>query len=193
MFETLDDVLADMAQRLEGAATNRKCPMHMPVVVTSNVDARTMVLRAFDGQDWSVRFHTDMRSPKVAAIAADPRMAVLLYDHPGKVQIRVRGRGEIISTGDIAERAWVSSDNFARRCYLGDSPGAISDRATSGLPAEFEGIKPSDDDLVPARQNFAALQITLTSLDWQYLAQSGHMRAQFDRDGDIWSGRWVAP
>lgn len=195
MFETLDDVRQDLAQRLEGAANDRRSAMHVPAVVTSDVDARGMVLREFDADAWSLRFHTDNRSPKVAAIEADPRMAVLFYDKPAKVQIRVRGVGEVLREGPLVDQVWQESDNFARRCYLGEGPGSPSSASTSGLPSEFEGVEPNDEQLIPARPNFAILRIELRELDWFYLAHTGHIRARFKRGNSAqeWSGGWVAP
>lgn len=197
MFDTLDACLTDCRDRLIRAPRDRKSPLHTPVIVTADVDARVMVLRAFDASAWALRLHTDARAPKAAALAADPRMAVLFYDKGEKIQIRARGIGEILRTGPDVDAAWNASTNFARRCYLGEGPGAGSDMPTSGLPAEFEGVEPDDAQLVPARENFALLRITLTALDWLYLAHTGHVRAQFTRaEGDgaaAWKGRWVSP
>jgi 3-hydroxyisobutyrate dehydrogenase len=193
MFEHLDDVRADCANRLIRAARDRRSPMQTPVIVTGDVDARVMVLRAFDSESWTLRLHTDARAPKVQVIAADPRMAVLFYDKGAKIQIRARGEGRILTTGREVDAAWAASTNFARRCYLGEAPGAASDRPTSGLPSEFEGVEPDDKQVIPARENFALLMITLTSFDWLHLAHTGHVRTQFARRGDDWQGRWVAP
>lgn len=193
MFEQLEDVRVDCINRLIRAANDRKSPMHTPVIVSGDVDARVMVLRAFDSQQWTLRLHTDARSPKAQVIAADPRMAVLFYDKGAKIQIRARGEGRILTTGPQVDAAWAASTNFARRCYLGDGPGTAADAPTSGLPAEFEGVEPDDEQLVPARENFALLMITLTAFDWLYLAHTGHVRAQFVRAGDEWQGRWVSP
>lgn len=194
MFETLHDVRADMAQRLAQAARNRKCPMHTPVVATRDADARVMVLRAFDAAAWTLRFHTDVRSPKCAAIGSAAPVGVVLYDPPGKIQIRARGIGRIETDTPLVAQAWEESTNFARRCYLGEGPGAMSDAPTSGLPAEVEGIEPDELQLVPARANFAVLLVELHSLDWFHLAHTGHVRAQFSRgEGGEWDGRWVAP
>lgn len=195
MFETLDDVLADCRNRLIRAPRDRKAPMHTPVIVTADVDARVMVLRAFDAQGWRLRLHTDSRAPKAQVIAADPRVAVLFYDKGAKVQVRARGTGAILREGVEVDAAWGGSTNFARRCYLGEGPGTGADGPTSGLPPEFEGVEPEDAQLIPARENFALLQITLTALDWLYLSHTGHARAQFSRAGEdgAWEGRWVSP
>jgi 3-hydroxyisobutyrate dehydrogenase len=194
MFETLDDCLTDCRNRLIRAPRDRKCPMHTPVIVTGDVDARVMVLRAFDSQAWTLRLHTDARAPKAQMIAVDPRMAVLFYDKGAKIQIRARGAGAIVRDGAEVDAVWATSTNFARRCYLGDGPGAVADTPTSGLPPEFEGVEPDDAQLVPARDNFALLKITLIALDWLYLAHTGHVRAQFTRAATgEWAGRWVSP
>lgn len=198
MFETLDDCLADCRNRLIRAPRDRKSPMHTPVIITGDVDARVMVLRAFDSQSWTLRLHTDARAPKAQVIAADPRAAVLFYDKGAKIQIRARGTAAVLREGAEVDAAWAAGTNFARRCYLGEGPGAGSDVPTSGLPPEFEGAEPDDAQLVPARENFALLKITLTALDWLYLAHSGHVRAQFTRAaaGEAageWAGRWVSP
>lgn len=195
MFDTLEACLTDCRDRLIRAPRDRKSPLHTPVIVTPDVDARVMVLRAFDAQSWRLRLHTDTRAPKAQVIAADPRMAVLFYDKGAKIQIRARGTGEIVREGAEIDAAWAASTRFARRCYLGEGPGAASDTPTSGLPSEFEGVEPDDTQLVPARENFALLRITLDALDWLYLAHTGHVRAQFTRAGQgaAWEGRWVSP
>lgn len=195
MFASLDDVLGDCRNRLIRAPRDRKAPMHTPVIVTADVDARVMVLRAFDSQAWTLRLHTDARAPKARAIAADPRCGVLFYDKGAKIQIRARGAGAILTEGEAVDAAWAASTNFARRCYLGDGPGTSSDAPTSGLPPEFEGVEPDDAQLVPARENFALLMVTLTAMDCLYLAHTGHQRAQFERAGPdaAWQGRWVSP
>ena len=194
MFETLNDVLTDCRNRLIRAPRDRKSPMHTPVIVTGDVDARVMVLRAFDSQNWALRFHTDARAPKAQVVSSDPRVAVLFYDKGSKIQIRARGTGAILTTGEQVDAAWAASTNFARRCYLGEGPGTGSDAPTSGLPPEFEGAEPDDAQLLPARDNFALLRITLIAFDWLYLAHTGHVRAQFGREpSGQWAGRWVSP
>ncbi|XUU59609.1 flavin-binding protein [Erythrobacter sp. HA6-11] len=195
MFDTINDVHADIARRLTRAAKDRKSPMHTPVIATADADARVMVLRAFDSDTWSLRFHTDARSPKCEVIGeSGSPIAVLGYDKPQKVQLRLRGEGRIVREGEEVDTAWAASTNFARRCYLGEGPGSASDAPTSGLPSEYEGVEPADEVLMPARENFAILKIDLRELDWFYLAHTGHVRAQFSRDaGGEWAGRWVSP
>ena len=194
MFDNLDDVRSDLTARLVRAARDRKSPMHTPAVVSGDVDARIMVLRAFDSAAFTLRFHTDTRAPKAAAFAADPRAAVLFYDKGAKIQIRARGSARVLADAPVTEQAWANGSNFARRCYLGEGPGTPADGPTSGLPSEFEGVEPTDEQLTAARPNFAVLMVEIESLDWLYLAHTGHVRAGFERGADAaWQGRWLSP
>ena len=189
----LDDVLSDIRRRLCEGMSDRNSALHAPVIATADADARVMVLREFDPERWTLRFHTDIRAPKTGVIARDPRVGVLAYDKPGKLQLRMTGAARIETEGAVADRAWESSANFARRCYLGEGPGTPSDEPTSGLPERFEGTEPDDAELVPARPNFAVMLVTLETLDWFHLAHDGHRRARFDRHGADWRGQWIAP
>ena len=193
MIDSFEAVLADVSDRLGAAAKSRKLPMQSPVVATADADARIMILRAFDANAWSLRFHTDLRAPKCKIIGSGAPVGVLFYDKPEKVQIRARGIGRIETDTPLADEAWAQSTNFARRCYLGEGPGGASDKPSSGLPAEFEGVEPTEEQVLPARANFAVLVIELKELDWFYLAHTGHLRAQLDRGERGWEGRWVTP
>lgn len=193
MFESFESILEDVARRLSDGAANRKSLMHTPVIATADADARVMVLRAFEPETWALRLHTDARSPKCSILGEGAPAGALFYDQPAKVQIRARGIGRIETDTPLVDAAWAESTNFAKRCYLGEGPGAVSDVPTSGLPNWAEGIQPTDAQVAPAREHFAILMIELQELDWFYLANSGHIRAQFSRTSEAWQGRWVAP
>ena len=96
--------------------------------------------------------------------------------------------------GPQADAAWAAATAFARRCYLAEAaPGTPALRPLSGLPEAVEGLMPSEEQLLPARENFAVLLIEVQHLDWLYLANSGHRRAQFTRGAEGWQGTWVVP
>lgn len=186
MYDDLDKVRADIADRFCNAASSRKSPMHAPVIVTSDADARIMILREFDRDSWTLRFHTDARSPKAAVIGEGAAMAVLFYDPEEKVQIRVRGTGRIETRSELADAAWTQSSNFARRCYLGAPPGETRAEPSSGLPDWAEGIQPTDEQLAPVREHFAVLLIEVEEADWYWLSNDGHRRALIGRDKATW-------
>ncbi|MCZ8172162.1 MAG: hypothetical protein O9272_10535 [Brevundimonas sp.] len=190
MIATLQQALADAEHRLTQGARDRRSPMHMPVVGTADGDLRMMVLRDCSPGLSLLRFHTDARSPKVTTVAAGGLVSVLGFDPQDKVQVRVRGPGRIETTGLLAEAAWGAATALARRCYLAvDAPGTPVEEAQSGLPPEVEGLRPTEVQLIPAREHFAVLLIEPTSLDWLHLAQGGHRRALFTSGapGDDWN------
>ena len=192
MLDSFHAIRQDIAARLADGASDRSSAMHTPVVATQDADLRIMVLRAFDPSDWTLRFHTDVRAPKVAAVGRGGPVGVLAYDKGAKVQLRLRGRGTILTQGALVDDVWRGSDAYARRCYLGDAPGAAADRPVSGLPEAMEGVRPSETELVPARRNFAVLLVHIERADWFSLAHTGHRRAILSGK-DLRNGSWLAP
>ena len=194
MEMTLDDVKLDIKSRLIDAATRRKSPLHTLIVGTADVDQRVMVLRHFDAESHTLRFHTDARSPKVAAIANNPAVSVLAYDPEAKTQIRMRGTGRIEAVGPIADSAWAESTSFAKRCYLAESaPSDVSEEPTSGLPSWARGITPTDEQVADARVNFAVLLVKVEEFDWLYLDNDGHRRARVRLENGEPSATWLVP
>jgi pyridoxamine 5'-phosphate oxidase len=186
----------DTAWRLLGrGGADRRSPMHTPVVasIADGVpDARVMVLRHADRATATLRFHTDARSPKCAALDGGP-VSVLAY-HPGEaIQLRIGGTARVDRDGPMVDAIWAQSTPFARRCYMVEAaPGTPLPGPGSGLPGWVEGRRPTEAELVPARANFAILLVTITQIDWLHLAQSGHRRARFSVTNG-WQGEWCLP
>ncbi len=181
----------------EGAA-QRRSPLHTPVVagIADGLPRqRIMVLREVNWANRTLRFHTDRRSTKCGEFVDDAAVSVLGYHPDEKVQMRMTGNAVVLTDGPFFEDAWENSTLFARRCYLVDAaPGSSTENPRSGLPADIEGRLPTDDDVIPAKPNFAVLLITFDAMDWLYLANSGHRRAQFAfTDSAGWQGRWCIP
>lgn len=185
-------------QALEEGARNRRSPAHTPVVATVDEggapDQRVMVLRAVDRVAATLRFHTDARSPKTAQLATSGTAHVLIYLPDEKLQLRLSGTARVVREGLEVDAVWAASTRFARRCYLaGAAPGTALAAPGSGLPLSVEGREPDDGELIPARANFAVVMVDVARIDWLRLANSGHRRAVFERNGDAWVGHWVVP
>jgi pyridoxamine 5'-phosphate oxidase len=185
---------------IEPGASQRTSPAHTPVVATIDEEGqpqlRVMVLREASRDTRLLRFHTDLRSPKTREVGKDARASVLMYDPGEKLQLRLEGTAWVEHEGDRVDAAWRDSTTFARRCYMADwAPGGIADGPTSGLPQWIEGKQPDEADLVDARQNFALLWFQAASIEYLYLANSGHRRAQWVWNADTtrWSGNWLVP
>lgn len=202
-YNDLNLSLGKASELWRDGAADRRSPLHTPVVASLQDDGerlvpsqRVLVLREVDWASRTMRFHTDRRSPKCAAVLAHDAISVLGYHVAEKVQMRLSGRGAVIADGPLFDAAWQESTLFARRCYLTQgAPGSVSAAPTSGLPKAMEGVQPTASDIGPARENFAVLLFTFDTIDWLYLANIGHRRAffQWDDNASKWAAEWRIP
>ncbi len=207
-YNDLEGSLDQARSLLIRGAKDRKSPAHHAIVGSLGPDGypeqRVMILRAVDWENRTVRFHTDARSAKVGQYQDNQTASVLIYDPGKKIQLRLKGTVRIETDGSACEQAWTNSTTFARRCYMAEaSPGTASDLPTSGLPHWIEGLQPNEDQVTPARENFAILLIQFDQIEWLYLVNSGHRRARWTWDGndeqdgngkrDDWQGTWLVP
>jgi pyridoxamine 5'-phosphate oxidase len=199
-YDNLDLSLAEAFRLLQHGADNRRSPVHTPVVATLDAEERpsqrVMILREIDQQSRRLRFHTDSRSTKIAALTNGSPASVLVYDPAAKIQLRLSGCVWIEQREAAVDAAWESSTLFARRCYMAESgPGELSSVPTSGLPAWIEGKQPEEEQIAPARENFALLWFEFDRVEWLYLANLGHRRAhwRWDTATQSWSGNWLIP
>ena len=51
----------------------------------------------------------------------------------------------------------------------------------------------SRSDQSQASENFTAVQVFVTDIDWLHLGSSGHRRAAFQLEQNNWVGRWMTP
>jgi pyridoxamine 5'-phosphate oxidase len=199
-YDDLELSFAKAWNVIEPGASKRTLPAHTPIVGTvdeqGHPQLRIMVLREASRDTRLLRFHTDSRSPKTAEVGNNSRASILMYDAGEKLQLRLDGKAWVEREGGTVDAAWHDSTTFARRCYMAEAaPGVVTAEPVSGLPSWIEGKQPSEADLVDARQNFALLWIQIESLEWLYLANSGHRRAKWiwDASREQWSGRWLVP
>lgn len=191
------EILGQIWQLLVRGGADRRSPLHTPVVASvdsdGHPDARVMVLRKAEPQLARLRFHTDARSPKCAALAGNK--ATILGYHPAeKIQLRILGQASLQTDDAETDAAWAASSLFARRCYLAQqAPGTQLTGPGSGLPPEIEGEQPSETQVVAARYNFALIHVHIQQIDWLYLANTGHRRALFQFIDGQWAAQWTAP
>ena len=180
----MSDGWADLAaledhlwKRLARAVADGADAWRLVTLATAGPDgaqARTVALRAADRGAGTVEVHTDARTPKVAAIEADPRGQLLLWDDGTEEQLRISARFAVVRA-DPAR--WNEVPEAARGNY-GTTP-------EPGTP--LDGPEAFRRD--PAPERFAALVGQVTAMDAVLLASDPHRRAVRDANG--W--RWVAP
>jgi pyridoxamine 5'-phosphate oxidase len=177
---------------LQEWSADRRSVWHTPTVATvrgsGQPELRTVVLRHVSPVDWTLRFHTDRRSAKVADHSLSPPVALHVYDPAQRVQVRISGIAHVHCDDGLADAAWAASQAMSRVCYAQPQP--------PGEPVTVDWVPPravaSDDH--DARANFAVVVIQATAVDWLHLAADGHRRVLLmrDTDGRV-SGHRVAP
>ena len=191
-----DDLLSTLDAAwscLSRGVSDRQSAYHTPSIATVGIDGapslRTVVLRGIDRDRRHLRFHTDLRSPKVAEIRAKPALALHAYDSSSKVQLRLQGLATLHSDDAVAAEAWQQSRLMSRACYRAPSgPGTRVDAPPAAIVADKD--RPDD-----GRGNFCAVLCTIHQLEWLHLAAAGHRRARFAwaEDGSLTTSVWLAP
>jgi pyridoxamine 5'-phosphate oxidase len=199
-YDNLDLSFAEAQRLIETGVAMRKTAAHAPTVATINSNGepsqRVMILREANWQARTLRFHTDRRSTKISEAEAQNAASVLFYLPEEKIQLRFAGAATIVTAGPEFDAAWDASTPFARRCYMSENaPGAVNDIPTSGLPDWIEGRQPTLDQITPAKANFSLFLFEFRSVEWLYLANSGHRRARWvwDSAAQDWRGCWLVP
>lgn len=193
-WDDLDATLAEVWRFLGIGALARRSGFHHPTIATTGPDGaprlRTMILRGVEPDIRRLRFHTDIRAAKVAEIAADPRVAVHVYDPGLKLQVRMTGTATISHADPVARTAWQNSQPMSQACY-GTRPAPGTPIAAGG---DFELPASHSPELAAGEENFAVLRILVGAMETLYLAHGGHRRAVFAWEGaSLVRKDWLAP
>ena len=196
----LPGVLDAIWSELEGATKDRRHGFHVPAIASIGRDgapqARSVVLRRVLRDVGELHFHTDLRSPKVAEIAANPRVAWLLYDAGRRLQLRIEAEAGVLRDGARVDEAWTRSALSSRRCYLAPhAPGEVAEEWLANIPEALVARVPTEEESMAGRVHFGLVVTRVKSIEWLFLASEGHRRARFLADGDrtSWLAHWLAP
>ncbi|TWO67717.1 hypothetical protein FN976_25335 [Caenimonas sedimenti] len=165
-----DRIWAELAQ----APRDREHGWRTPVLATVAADgapsARTVVLRDADADARTLAIFTDVRSPKVGEIAAEPRASLVFWSDSLQWQLRVAARVVVQREGVAVALAWdrISRSAGAREYLSHAAPGAF---LHAEAPPAIEG------------HHFAILRAHVLAMDSLELHSDGpHRRVQFTRD-----------
>jgi pyridoxamine 5'-phosphate oxidase len=199
-YNDLEASLAEAWRLIEPGSIDRRSEAHCPSVATLDANGfpsqRVMILRHVDWAARKLRFHTDARSTKTQTLSERNAASVLFYLPEAKIQLRLNGTMSMSTAGEEIDDAWDSATLFARRAYMATiAPGTVVGQPVSGLPSFIEGRQPTEEDIAPARENFALLHVEFDTVEWLYLANSGHRRARWrwDAAAKTWHGCWLIP
>ena len=169
-----------LTDELTAATGSARHGFHLLTVATVGTDgrpdARTVVLRHVDPERCVVRFHSDIRSPKVRAIQRDPRVALHWYDPLIRAQVRIDARATIHHDDELAAAAWNAAAAMSRACYAtAVAPGDPLDDFRTGPVAPAAG-----DDA--GRGHFGVVSCGFDSVDLLVLHAAGHQRVRLHLD-----------
>jgi hypothetical protein len=190
----LEQIYARVWDCLAAAVREDKWPFKVMQVATIGLDGspdvRTVLLRGVSEPENLLTFHTDLRSPKVAELSRDPRIALVGVDTVQNLQIRVFGESRVVRDGQARLDAWRTSpdhDLIVYRTKL--APGTPMSQAGD----EFDEA-PHDIDPAEGLQHFCVVEVRPARLDWLDLSNADRpQRARYVRRGDIWVHNWIAP
>ena len=197
-YDDLDASLAEAWRLLGRGVVDRRHGFHHPTLATIGADgspeARTVILRAAEAASRSIVFHTDLRSQKVAEVAACPAVALHFYDAGQKIQLRVKGEAMLHRGDELARQRWSASQPMSRVCYsIEPGPGAPLAKADAYRMQGTEQLAVEGFDSI-AFDHFTVIATHVTSIEWLYLALQGHRRASFRwlADGSL-GKQWLTP
>jgi 3-hydroxyisobutyrate dehydrogenase len=192
---TKPELIVDLAWSLiKMACTQRRHPFHTPTLSTLSErgpEARSVILRHADEENWELRANADYRSPKVNQLKGDPRSSWLFYSFPDHLQVRCYGHTQVHHQDEIADKAWRKSQLLSRRCYLAPiAPSLVINDLRPNLPPELVGREPTEEEAEPGFENFTVLRCRITEMDILSLRYEGNLRVcAKPRNTPV----WIAP
>jgi hypothetical protein len=190
----LADAYAAVWENLLGGTASGRVPFKIMQAATIGLDGapavRSIVLRRVSEADNVITFHTDMRSPKIAELKNDRRIALVGVDPDRNVQIRIQGEARIVREWQARKAAWESSRAQSLIVYQTTlPPGTPVDRPIAAAAQNPDVLQAFD-----GFENFCVVEVRPSMIDWLDLSSADvSERARFVWVLDVWEGRWIAP
>tara|TARA_B100001741_G_C16297685_1_gene479783 strand:- start:29 stop:616 length:588 start_codon:yes stop_codon:yes gene_type:complete len=155
-------------------------------------ESRTVVLRNVCKEKRMIEFNTDNRSPKYYDLLENKNISALFYDSERKVQLRFNGEANILNNDSERLIIWEQLTRESKICYMGNfKPSTKLEIYQPNIPSK-KITEISNDEYLLGYQNFARIQITISSLDWLLLHSSGHKRIKYEWKGNEQHETWIA-
>lgn len=193
------EILKKIWKHLDLGTLERNHPFHTPVFGTvasgCTPNLRVVVLRRFWRKNpRALAFHTHADSPKIAELRSNPNVSFAFYHAPEKLQVCIKGKATIHTSGELHEEQWLATGFFSRRCYAGAIPGQPSQKPTNGLPADLTDRQPTKEESETGKSNFVVVTSTIDSIDCLELDFRGNRRSLFvwNESGTL-ETKWLTP
>ena len=196
-YDDLDQINFKIWQMITDGVVNRLSSFHVPVMINgseNNNNGRIVVLRNVNSDQHTIRFHSDIRSPKVNNLKKNSKVFFIFYDKEEKIQLRVSGDAIINYKNNITKASWEKTAHMSRKCYLAaHAPGTVSEKPTSGVSDKVENLKYTLEESESGYENFCVIETKIDSIEWLYLAAKGHRRAKFEYSKNNIKKNWLTP
>lgn len=177
---------------------DRKHPFNLAVTATVSPTLhprpRTLVLRKALKNEAELWCYTDRRSSKAIDLAQGPGvMAWTFWSPQTRLQLTASGPTDWLNDSRTRE-IFNSLPKHSRKAYATTlAPGTSVDLYTSGLPANWDDLKPEETDF--AVKNFGILVTSLRTVDILELHRDGHRRMRATRSyvDEEWNFSWLIP
>ncbi|MFD2936225.1 pyridoxamine 5'-phosphate oxidase family protein [Spirosoma flavum] len=194
---TLTDLEQDSWQKLAAALEGKKDmgfkTMTLACRTANGADARTVVLRQVDVVRKYVWFHTDVRAAKVMQLEAFPDATLLFWDDTQQIQLRLTVETRLHTNDYLADEQWQTLGVGNRKNYLSEhKPGSVQPSPYPGFPTHLGAGLPSLEESENGRDNFAAIECRVLTMDYLHLSRDGQVRARFQYEPDS-KMSWLAP
>jgi hypothetical protein len=191
----LSSIEKDCWQRMMNGVLQSRNPFHQPVVANSNawgVNMRTVVLREACNVEKTLRFYTDIRTGKWAALQQDQTISWLFYDNEARIQIRASGMASLHQDDELANHAWANVNPTSRKNYS----SILIPSAEIMLPLDGmqEAVAIASKKNEAGRENFGVVVSKVLWMEWLWLNPPCHYKANFmyDAQGDF-TASWLVP
>lgn len=202
-YDSLDAAHTEAWRLLTRGAEDRQSPFHTVSVATvdsaGRPHARNVILRAASPDSRTIRFHTDVRSNKMAQLKQSDRLCVLAYDPVLKIQLRVDGCAALHTDGALADAAWKATRPMSRLPYAAETAPGSAIEVPLTLPAsQLAMIDESSEEALDhmqrvGRENFCAVVVMIESIEWVHLVARGNRRALFAWPRGVLEAKWLQP
>ena len=177
---------------------DRSHPFHTPIFTSNNIEnipnSRIVVLRKFDDINLIINFHTDFRSPKIKEIQYNNNTCFVFYDPKLKIQLKIQTITKINNQNEVTKKIWAKTSLSSRKCYLAiNPPGSLTEIPEDSLPVHLKGVDPCKDESEKGFNNFTVVQNNIKTIEWLYLAASGHRRLKINIKKNKISFNWLIP
>jgi len=166
--ETAASVWVKLAAMLTRGAADAHHDYHWPTMCTVDAQnqpqARILVLRKLGIDPPQCVFYTDIRSPKIAELIAQPHVALLFYDERTKLQLRAAGPATIECNTPRLQQLFAGLPASAQASYTTTQPPGSS--ITAGEMIEH----------TTTAEHFACLTVNLHTIEALDLHREGHRR-----------------